>query len=155
MDIKIEKLESILLEQFKNIGNIEPPIKEEKVVRFTEPPTSPPAPRGEEAMDLTPEAGCPGIPHPPPLDPEVDIIESGVYSSEEEDIKETRRTSWAKCRGAALRKRLCLRLVRNKVGPHSLEVYNISKAPSTPPSPLFLDATGRECQDARKHPLED
>ena len=88
MDIKIEKLESIPLEQFKNIGNIGPPIKEEKVVRFTEPPTSPPAPREEEAMDLTPEAECPGTPHPPPLDPEVDVIESGVYSSEEEDIKE-------------------------------------------------------------------
>ena len=155
MDIKIEKLESISLEQFKNIGNIGPPIKEEKVVRFTEPPTSPPAPREEEAMDLSPEAEHPGTPHPPPLDPEVDVIESGVYSSEEEDIKETRRTSWAKHREAAQRKRLCLRLVRNKVGFHSLEVYNIPKTPSTPPSPLFPDAVGRECQDDRKHPLED
>ena len=89
MDIKIEKRESIPLEQFKNIGNIGPPIKEEKVVRFTEPPTSPPAPREEEAMDLTPEAECPDTPHPPPLDPEVDVIESGVYSSEEEEVKET------------------------------------------------------------------
>ena len=78
MDIKIEKLESIPLEQFKNIGNIGPPIKEEKVVRFTEPPTSPPDPREEEAMDLAPEAECTGTPHPPLLDPEVDVVESGV-----------------------------------------------------------------------------
>ena len=155
MDIKIEKLESIPLEQFKNIGNMGPPIKEEKVVRFTEPPTLPPDPREEEAMDLAPEAECTGTPHPPPLDPEVDVIESGVYSSEEEDIKENRRTSWVKCQEVAQRKRLCLRLVKNKVGPHSLEVYNIPKTPSTPPSPLFPDATGRECQDAGKHPLED
>ena len=155
MDIKIEKLESIPLEQFKNIGNIGPPIMEEKVVRFTEPPTLPRAQGEEEVMDLTPEAACPGTPHPPPLDPEVDVIESGVYSSEEEDIKETWRTSWAKHREAAQRKRLCLRLVRNKVDPHSLEVYNIPKTSSTPPSPLFPDAVGRECQDVGKHPLED
>ena len=64
MDIKIEKLESIPLEQFKNIGNIRPPIKEEKVVRFTEPPTLPPAPREEEAMDLSPETEHPGTHHP-------------------------------------------------------------------------------------------
>ena len=76
MDIKIEKLESIPLDQFNNLENIGPPIKEEKVVRFTEHPTSPPAPREEEAMDLTPEAECPGTPHPSPLDPEVDVIES-------------------------------------------------------------------------------
>ena len=43
-DIKIEKLESIPLEQFKNIGNIGTPIKEEKVVRFTEPPHHPQTP---------------------------------------------------------------------------------------------------------------
>ena len=83
------------------------------------------------------------------------MIESGVYSSEEEDIKKTQRTSWEKRREAAQRKRLCLRLVRNKVGPHSLEVDNIPNTPSTPPSPLFPDAVGRECQDVRKHSLED
>ena len=83
MDIKIEKLESIPLEQFNNIGNIGPPIKEDKTVRFEEPPASPPAPREEEAMDLTPEEEDPGTPPPPPLDAAVDVIESGVYTSEE------------------------------------------------------------------------
>ena len=156
MDIKIEKLESIPLEQFNNIGNIGPPIKEDKTVRFEEPPASPPAPREEEAMDLTPKEEDPGTPPPPPLDAAVDVIESGVYTSEEEDIKETRRTSWAKRREAAQRKRLCLRLVKNKVGPQSLEVYEIPKTPGTPPSPLFPGASSANSETgATPYPTED
>ena len=135
MDIKIEKLESISPEQFRNMGNILPPpqSKEEKVVRFSEPPTSP---RSEEEMEVEPHNPTPQAAQSPPQDPEVEVVNSGAYSSEEEDVKETRRTSWIKRREAANRKKLCLRLVRNKMGPNTLEVYQ-PKTLVTPPNPLF------------------
>ena len=135
MDIKIEKLESISPEQFRSMGNIMPPPqpKEEKVVRFSEPPTSP---RSEEEMEVELHNPAPQAAQSPPQEPQVEVVDSGAYSSEEEDVKETRRTSWIKRREAAHRKKLCIRLVRNKVGPNSLEVYQ-PKTPVTPPNPLF------------------
>ena len=74
------------------MGNMAPPpqVKEEKMVRFSEPPTSP-GNREEEGMDILQEY----LPSPP-QEPEVKVNEGGQYSSEEEDVKETRRTSWAK-----------------------------------------------------------
>ena len=77
MDIKIEKLESIPLEQFNALGNIAPPpVKEERMVRFQEPPTSP-GDREEEGMDVLPYVPS------PPQEPEVKIQEGGPVSSEE------------------------------------------------------------------------
>ena len=127
MDIKIEKLESISPEQYKNMGNILPPPqpKEEPVQRFLEPPSSP---RNEEEMEVEPHPPAPGVAQSPPQEPEVQVVDSGSYSTEEEDVKETRRTSWTKRREAAQRKKLCLRLVRHKIGPNSLEVYQKTRS---------------------------
>ena len=146
MDIKIEKLESISPEQYKNMGNILPPPqpKEEPVQRFLEPPSSP---RNEEEMEVEPHPPAPGVAQSPPQEPEVQVVDSGSYSTEEEDVKETRRTSWTKRREAAQRKKLCLRLVRHKIGPNSLEVYQ-PKTPLTPPSPLFPGKPAEEEEEA-------
>ena len=150
MDIKIEKLESIPLDQFNALGNIAPPpVKEEKMVRFQEPPTSP-GDREEEGMDVLPYVPS------PPQEPEVKIQEGRPVSSEEEDVKESRRNSWAKRREAAAKKKLCLRLVKNKVGPNSLEVthYHIPKTPTSPPAQLFPEvypSPGEENIDTHEH----
>ena len=149
MDMKIERLESIPLEQFNRMGQVFPPmdIKEEENPEFTESPSSPCNTKEEEAMDQGADLRPNPSPQPPPLEPVVKVTGQNNGSSEEEDVKEMRRNSWTKRREAAQRKRLFLKLVKHSQGPNSLEVYRVPSTPHSPPNPLFPTIESGECSD--------
>ena len=140
----INKVKSISVAEYNDMPS---QMKEEKHVRFEEPPKSPSPQRNEEEMEVQEAAP---VKYDPPQEPEVVVISPKTDSedSDAETLKQVikeRATAWEKRRERAQRKRLILRIKKNDLGPNTLEVYRgMPPTPMVAPTQLFPEEKTKE-----------
>ena len=119
-------------------------------MRFQEPPTSPSPQRCEEEEEEEIEIQEAAPKQDPPKEPGV-LVTSPKSDSEDSEIEtlkkviKERTTALEKRRERAQRKRLILRIMKNSMGPNTLEVYRgMPPTPMEAPSQLFPEVKAEE-----------